>query len=100
MTVEKKLVGRVTPEQRDEIRALFERWDSQKRRFQFFFPKENRDLSREIQDIYDDMVISMEYMLLAIAQWWDDRGAEYQWEGRESGRWEINFDTCEVFLNE
>ena len=24
--------------------------------------------------------------------------AKYQWEGIEGGNWEINFDTCEIYL--
>ncbi|WP_418580216.1 CXXX repeat peptide modification system protein [Prevotella sp.] len=30
--------------------------------------------------------------------WWDRMSAKYQWEGIEGGNWEINFDTCEIYL--
>ena len=30
--------------------------------------------------------------------WWDRMGAKYQWESIEGGNWEINFDTCEIYL--
>ena len=30
--------------------------------------------------------------------WWDRMGQKYKWESIENGRWEINFDTCEIFL--
>ena len=30
--------------------------------------------------------------------WWTRMSQKYQWESRDGGNWEINFDTCEVFL--
>ena len=30
--------------------------------------------------------------------WWDRMAQKYQWESVENGNWEINFDTCEIFL--
>ena len=30
--------------------------------------------------------------------WWDRMSAKYQWEAIEGGNWEINFDTCEIYL--
>ena len=31
-------------------------------------------------------------------QWWNDRAAQYGWESALDGNWEINFETCEIFL--
>ena len=92
MNAEKKLVGKVTPEQKDEIQALFERRNSLKELF-LIVPKDN-------QDLYERVVADMAQTQKKFDQWWADRAAEYQWEGRENGHWEINFDTCEIFLNE
>ena len=92
MSVEKKLVGKVTPEQKDEIQALFERRNSLKELF-LIVPKDN-------QDLYERVVADMAQTQKKFDQWWSDRAAEYQWEGRENGHWEINFETCEIFLNE
>ena len=30
--------------------------------------------------------------------WWDTMARNYQWESAENGHWEINFETCEIFL--
>ena len=30
--------------------------------------------------------------------WWDVMAQKYQWESAKGGNWEINFDTCEIFL--
>ena len=92
MNAEKKLVGKVTPEQRDEIQALFERRNSLKELF-LVVPPNN-------QDLYERVVADMALTQKKFDQWWSDRGAEYQWEGKENGHWEINFETCEIFLNE
>lgn len=32
-------------------------------------------------------------------QWWNDMSAKYNWESSENGNWEIDFETCEIFLN-
>ena len=30
--------------------------------------------------------------------WWERMSLKYQWESSADGRWEINFDTCEILL--
>ena len=30
--------------------------------------------------------------------WWDRMAQKYQWESAENGNWEINFETCEIYL--
>ena len=32
--------------------------------------------------------------------WWDSMAQKYQWESAEGGKWEINFDICEILLVE
>ena len=90
MSAEKKLLGKVTPEQKDEIQALFERRNSLKELF-LIVPKEN-------QDLYERVVADMAQTQKKFDQWWSDRVSEYHWEGCEKGRWEINFETFEIFL--
>ena len=31
-------------------------------------------------------------------KWWDSMSQKYNWESAENGNWEINFDTCEIYL--
>lgn len=90
MSAEKKLVGKVTPEQRDEIQGLFERRNSLKELFPIVSP-ENREL-------YERVIADMAETQKKFEQWWSDRGKEYQWESSECGNWEIDFQTCEIFL--
>ena len=30
--------------------------------------------------------------------WWDEKAQKYQWDSLPDHRWEIDFDTCEIFL--
>lgn len=30
--------------------------------------------------------------------WWSEKSAKYGWESAMNGNWEINFDTCDIFL--
>lgn len=32
--------------------------------------------------------------------WWDTMSESYGWDGHENGHWEIDFETCEIFLSE
>ena len=92
MSAEKKLIGKVTPEQRDEIQALFERRNSLNELFII--------VSEDNKDLYDRVVADMDKTQKKFEQWWSDRAAEYNWESRENSHWEINFETCEIYLNE
>jgi CXXX repeat modification system protein len=32
-------------------------------------------------------------------KWWSDMAQKYGWESAEGGNWEIDFDTCDIYLN-
>jgi CXXX repeat modification system protein len=32
-------------------------------------------------------------------EWWNEKGKKYKWENVKGGRWEIDFQSCEIFLN-
>lgn len=87
----KKVVGKVTPEQRDEIQSLFERRNSLKELMMIVNPAENNEL-------YERVLADQTETRKRFEQWWSDRGKEYCWEGSENGNWEIDFQTCEIFL--
>ena len=31
-------------------------------------------------------------------KWWNQMSEKYQWESIDGGNWEIDFDTCEIYL--
>lgn len=92
ITMTKKLVGKVTPEQRDEIQALYERRNALKELF-IVVPKDN-------QNLYERVAADMAQTQKKFDQWWSDIRAQYNCEDKKCGLWEINFDTCEIFLSE
>lgn len=90
MEIIKKLVGKVTTEQRDEIKMLYERKNGLVELFKILNPN---DVA-----IYEKLLKDMGETSTRFQKWWDDNSKQYQWEGKPQHHWEINFDTCEIFL--
>jgi len=90
--MERKKVGQVTPEERDEIQALFERRNGLNELAQV--------LTADNTELYERLVTDMGKTSSLFQEWWNDMSEKYQWEATENGSWEIDFDTCNIFLNE
>ena len=86
----KKLVGQVTPEERTEIQTLFERRNG--------LNELAKILTEENAELYEKLVKDLGETGTKFQNWWDRMAGKYQWESAEDGHWEINFDTCEIFL--
>lgn len=86
----KKLVGQVTPEERTEIQTLFERRNG--------LNELAKILTADNAELYEKLVKDLGETGTRFQKWWDDMAAKYQWESAEGGNWEINFETCEIFL--
>lgn len=86
----RKLVGQVTPEERDEIQMLFERRNG--------LNELAKILTSDNAELYEKLVKDMGTTSTKFQNWWNRMSQKYQWESTENGNWEINFDTCEVFL--
>ena len=86
----KKLVGQVTTEEKNEIQALFERRNG--------LNELAKIVTAENQDLYEKLVKDMGETGTRFQAWWDTMAEKYQWESADGGNWEINFDTCEIFL--
>ncbi len=87
----KKLVGQVTPEEKNEIQQLFERRNG--------LNELAKILTADNVELYEKLVKDMGETGSKFQNWWDRMSAKYKWESTENGNWEINFDTCEIFLN-
>lgn len=85
-----KLVGQVTQEEKDEIQQLFERRNG--------LNELAKILTADNDELYEKLVKDMGETGTKFQNWWDRMGEKYQWESVEGGSWEINFDTCEIFL--
>ena len=88
--VTRKKVGQVTPEERNEIHTLFERRNG--------LIELAKILTSDNTELYEKLVKDMGDTSTKYQNWWDRMAQKYKWEGSENGKWEINFDTCEIFL--
>ncbi len=88
--MEKKTVGRVTEEEKNEIQTLFERRNG--------LNELAKIVTADNSELYEKLVKDLGETGTKFQQWWDTMAEKYQWEGRENGHWEINFDTCEINL--
>jgi CXXX repeat modification system protein len=86
----KKLVGKVTVEEKNEIQSLFERRNG--------LTELAKILSVDNAELYEKLVKDMGETGTKFQQWWDRMAQQYNWEWNENGNWEINFETCEIFL--
>lgn len=86
----KKKVGQVTPEERSEIQTLFERRNGLNELANILTPDKS--------ELYERLVKDLGETTTKFQGWWNQMGDKYQWESTNDGNWEINFDTCEIFL--
>ena len=86
----KQIVGKVTAEEKDEIQSLFERRNA--------LSELAKIIDANNEELYEKMVRDIGSTGSKFQNWWDRMGEKYQWKGSENGHWEINFDTCEVYL--
>lgn len=87
---EKKVVGQVTPEEKNEIQTLFERRNG--------LNELAKIVTAENTELYEKLVRDLGETGMKFQQWWDRMAEKYQWESIEGGNWEINFETCEIRL--
>lgn len=85
-----KLVGQVTPEERNEIQTLFERRNG--------LNELSKILTVENEALYEKLVKDLGETGTKFQNWWNRMGEKYNWESVECGNWEIDFDTCNIYL--
>lgn len=85
----KKQVGKVTEEERNVIQALFERRNGL---------TELAKIIKDDNDLYERLVADMGLTSTKFQRWWDEMSCKYQWERSDNGHWEIDFDTCIIYL--
>lgn len=86
----KKEVGQVTPQERDEIQKLFERRNG--------LNELAKILSPDNDELYQKLVKDMGETSTNFQNWWNVMGGKYNWEYAENGNWEIDFESCKIFL--
>lgn len=86
----KKKVGQVTVEEKNEIQTLFERKNG--------LNELAKVLTPDNETLYEKLIKDMGETSTKFQNWWDCMFAKYQWDSAENGHWEINFETCEIYL--
>lgn len=86
----RKEVGSVSPEERDEIQALFERKNG--------LSELAKILSSENESLYEKLVRDLGVNTTLFQNWWNEKSKKYQWESADNGNWEIDFSTCKIYL--
>ena len=86
----KKLIGQVTTKEKNEIQALFERRNGLNELSQI--------LTVENEALYEKLVKDLGETGAKFQNWWNRMGEKYNWESAEGGNWEIDFDTCNIYL--
>ena len=87
----KKLIGQVTVEEMKEIQSLYERKNG--------LSELARILTSDNKELYEKLVKDLGETQLKFQNWWTRMSQAYNWEGVEGGNWEIDFDTCNIYLN-
>lgn len=86
----KKVIGQVTTEERDEIQTLFERRNG--------LNELAHILTVENETLYEKLVKDLGETGAKFQDWWNRMGEKYNWESAEDGNWEIDFETCNIYL--
>jgi len=86
----RKLIGQVTPEEKNEIQSLFERRNGLNELAKIVTPDDN--------ELYEKLIKDLGETTTKFQYWWDRMSTKYGWEMTENGRWEITFDKCEIYL--
>ena len=86
----KIVVGQVTPEEKNEIQQLFERRNGLNELVKILTP--------ENTELYEKLVKDLGETANKFQSWWNRMADKYQWESTDDGNWEINFETCEIYL--
>ena len=86
----KKIIGQVTTNEKNEIQALFERRNGLNELSQI--------LTVENEALYEKLVKDLGETGVKFQDWWNRMGEKYNWESAEGGNWEIDFETCNIYL--
>lgn len=86
----KKLIGKVTEEEKKEIQTLFERRNG--------LNELAKILTADNELLYEKLVKDIGETSLKFQGWWDRMSKQYNWERAENGNWEIDFESCDIYL--
>ena len=86
----KKVVGQVSELEKREIQILFERRNG--------LNELAKILTADKTELYERLIKDLGETSIKFQKWWNQMSEKYQWESIDGGNWEIDFDTCEIYL--
>lgn len=86
----KKLIGKVTEEEKKEIQTLFERRNG--------LNELAKILTADNELLYEKLVKDIGETSLKFQSWWDRMAKQYNWERVDNGNWENDFESCDIYL--
>lgn len=86
----RKKVGQVTVEEKNEILTLFERQNG--------LSELAKIVTVDNKELYERLIADLGQTSVKFQNWWSRTSKKYNWESLEGCNWEIDFDTCEIFL--
>ena len=86
----KKVVGQVSELEKREIQILFERRNG--------LNELAKILTADNTELYERLLKDLGETSIKFQKWWNQMSEKYQWESIDGGNWEIDFDTCEIYL--
>ena len=88
--MKKVKVGFVTEEEKNEIQTLFERRNGLTELAQI--------LTVDNEELYEKLVKDMGETTSKFQNWWNTMSKKYIWQSAKDGNWEIDFETCDIYL--
>lgn len=86
----RKEIGKVSVEERNHIKALFERKNG--------LVELAKIVSPENEKLYEKLIQDLSETSRKFEDWWNNMAAKYDWEFDENSHWEIDFDSRTVYL--
>lgn len=86
----RKVIGKVTEEEKREVQQLFERQNG--------LNELAKILTADNDALYEKLVKDLGETAARFQAWWDRMAELYQWERADNANWEIDFVTNEIVL--
>jgi len=81
-------VGKVTVEERDEIRNIYEKINALR----------NLQLIVEEENLYKKVEKYLQNVEKEFDEWWGEKARKYQWKSKDDASWIIDFSSNDIFL--
>ncbi|WP_307768668.1 CXXX repeat peptide modification system protein [uncultured Bacteroides sp.] len=88
--MDKKIIGKVTSDEKNEIQKLFERRNG--------LYELAKIITIDNNNLYEKLVNDLGETESSFQNWWNTMSDKYKWESVEDGNWEIDFETCNIYL--